>query len=102
MTARRLLILLGLVVVMGTTLVLFRAETRRLGRDLVQARRARDALVVQYDRLRCQQSTFRAPDVVEARAMAMGLQLVMPGADPNLMYAQAGGGAMSSGAPQEN
>jgi len=100
MTAKRLLILLGLVVVMGMTLVLFRAESRRLGRELVHTRRTRDALMVQYHRLRCEQSTSGAPEVVQERVLAMGLPLVVPGADPNLMYAQANGPAVNGGARQ--
>jgi len=102
MTARRLLILLGLVVVMGMTLVLFRAESRRLGRELVHARRSRDALMVQYNRLRCEQSTSGAPDVVQERVVAMGLPLVISRGDPNLMYARANGPAMNGGAQQED
>ena len=102
MTARRLLILLGLAVVMGMTLVLFRAEARRLGRELVHARRSRDALVVQYDRLRCTRSASSAPHVVEQRVMAMGLPLVISGGDPNLMYAQANDAATNVAARQGN
>lgn len=102
MTAKRLLTLLGLVVVMGMTLVLCRAEARRLGRELVHARRSRDALVVQYDRVRCTRSSFHAPEVVEQRVMAMGLQLVISGGDPNLTYAQADGAATNIGARQGN
>ena len=86
---KRLMVMLALVVMMGMVLVLCRAESMRVGRELVNARQVRDGLRVQYDRLLCQRSAAHAPDFVKERIVAMGLDLVSPGSGPEVMYARA-------------
>lgn len=89
MSTRRLVITLALIVVMGMALVLCRAEARRLGGQLRDAQRIRDALTVQYERVTCRRSACYDPSLVAERVVAMGLELAPPGGQEELMYARA-------------